>query len=380
MAFFLYALLFCLLFYGHFALAHRAWLTMRGRHSGELDMGYVRIEDYFGQSFRTKLAGWMQTLPKASNSTAGLTTFDKGPEKIYATGSVRYPAGRTEHGILAIDGDFACGSACRFERELLVKGDCSIGEDSTAQALAVDGALHIGRGSRIQRWADAAGAVTLGPDSHAGSRVTSRASIEFLAGAQAFSLFAPVVFTESRLDAAPPSAARPADVVVVPHPLADALEEHGYSPRRLYAMGANTYLYDGDLSVTAPLHLRYPLVVRGNFWCARESLIEADLKAHGSITVGAASVVKGNLTAERDIVLHPNTYFQGLLHAGRDLRLTRGVRGLRDTLPVAAYATGVLTVESNVVVHGKLASARRVVAVSAPVAWLETVNRPAGHA
>jgi hypothetical protein len=72
-----------------------------------------------------------------------------------------------------------------------------------------------------------------------------------------------------------------------------------------------------------------------------------------------------------DIVLKPNTYFQGLLHAGGAMRLSRGVRGLRDKLPVAAYAAGVVTMESNVVVNGKVASAHRVVAVSTPVAWLE---------
>jgi len=47
---------------------------------------------------------------------------------------------------------------------------------------------------------------------------------------------------------------------------------------------------------------------------------------------------------------------------------------MRDGLPVAVYSAGALTVESNVVVYGKLASARHVIAVSTPMAWLETLR------
>jgi hypothetical protein len=53
------------------------------------------------------------------------------------------------------------------------------------------------------------------------------------------------------------------------------------------------------------------------------------------------------------------------------MRLSFGVRGLRERLPVAAHATRVLTMESNVVIYGKASSAERVVAVSTPMAWLQ---------
>jgi hypothetical protein len=53
------------------------------------------------------------------------------------------------------------------------------------------------------------------------------------------------------------------------------------------------------------------------------------------------------------------------------MRLSFGVRGLREKLPVAAHATRVLTLESNVVINGKVSSANRVVAVSTPMAWLQ---------
>jgi len=371
MAFLLFSLFFCAVFYLHFSMAHRAWRKIKGRESAELDMGYVRMEDYFGQSFRAKLAVWIKTLPRATNSSTGLQVFDKGNERIFVAGGAQYPAGRKEREILVIEGDFACGRDCDFEKEVMVKGNCAIGPDTQMQALAVDGTLHLGQGSRVRRWADAVKHLTVGQDTVVASRVTSRTSIEFLPGAQALSLFAPEVFTEGRHENELQIEVAPASVAQLPHLDKDAKAMHGYDPAKLFSMGGNTFLYNGDLHLTAPLHLRAPFVVRGNFSCPKESLLEADVKAYGSIAIGAASVVKGNLTAGRDIILKPNTYFQGLLHAGAAMRLSRGVRGLRDKLPVAAYAAGVMTVESNVVVNGKLASAQRVVALSTPVAWLE---------
>jgi hypothetical protein len=380
MAFFLFSLLFCGIFYLHFSVAHRAWRQIRGRQSAELDMGYVKLEDYFGQSFRSKLATWMKILPKASNSTAGLKVFDKGNERIFVAGAAQYPAGRREREILVIEGDFACGRDCEFEKELMVRGNCTIGEDTQLQALAVDGTLHVGEGARVRRWVDAVKHLTVGADAVISSRVTSRTSIEFLPGAKALSLFAPEVYTEGRHESELKIEVAPAVIVQLPHPDRTAEAANGYDPKKVFSMGANTFLYDGDLHLTAPLHLRAAFVVRGNFSCPKESLLEADLKAHGSISIGAASVVKGNLVSGGEMVLKPNTYFQGLLHSGDALRLSRGVRGLRDTLPVAAYGSGVVTVESNVVVNGKVASAMRVVAVSTPVAWLEGTRAAAARA
>lgn len=380
MQFFLFTLFFCAIFYIHFSVAHRAWRQIKGRQSAELDMGYVRMEDYFGQSFRTKLAGWIKTLPRATNSSTGLRVFDKGNERIFVAGGAQYPPGRKEREILVIEGDFLCGRDCDFEKELMVKGNCSIGQDTQLQALAVDGTLHVGEGVRVRRWVDAVKHLTMGADAVVSSRVTSRTSIEFLPGAQALSLFAPEVFTEGRHESELQIEMAPAVIVQLPHPEKDATAANGYDPEKLFSMGGNTYLYNGNLHLTAPLHLRSAFVVRGDFSCPKESLLEADLKASGSITIGAASVVKGNLVAGGDMALKPNSYFQGLLHAGGAMRLSRGVRGLREKLPVAAYAAGVVTMESNVVVNGKLASGQRVVAVSTPVAWLEGTRGPMARA
>lgn len=372
MAFLIFSVVFLAIFYVHFFLAHRAWLAIRGKQSSELDMGYVRLEDYFGQSFRRKLKHWLATLPSATNSTAGLRVYDHGNERIYVAPPVQYPGGRVEKEILVTEGAFTCGPNCDFRNELMVKGDGEIGEGTSLQAIAVDGALQLGEGVTVRRWVDAAGKLTIGADTAIHSRATSRTAIEFLPGAYAQSLFAPEIATEGRNDESVALSAERGALVQIPHRAGETPRaSHGFDPAKLFSMGGGTYFYEGNLDVTAPLHLRAPLVVRGHFSCGKESLLETDLKAHGNITVGAASVVKGSLVADGNLVLKHDVYFQSLLRAGGEMRLCFGVRGLREKLPVAAHATRVLTLESNVVVNGKVSSANRVVAVSTPMAWLQ---------
>ena len=372
MGFLLFGIAFLGLLYLHFFLAHRAWMTIRGRNSREVDMGYVRMENYFSHSFRGKLKQWLETLPMLESAPAGMRVYDHGHERIYVTGEARYPGGRVEREMVVSEGGFTCGANCEFRNEVMVRGDGEVGEGTSLQAIAADGALRLGAGVTVRRWADAVGRLTIGADTTIHSRATSRTAIEFLAGASAQSLFAPEIMTEGRNDQPAGLSLGPSGVMQIPHSEGGTEQaERGYEPAKLFSMGGGTYLYEGDLDVKGPLHLRSPLVVRGHFSCGKESLLEGDVKAHGKITVGTASVVKGNLVASGDLVLAPEVYFQALLQAGGEMRLSFGVRGLRDQLPVAAHATRVLTMESNVVIYGKVSSAERVVAVSTPMAWLQ---------
>lgn len=373
MAFLIFSVLFLAIFYLHFSLAHRAWIAIRGKQSSELDMRYVRMEDYFGQSFRRKLQHWLATLPEATNSTAGLRIYDHGRERIYVAPTAQYPGGRVEKAILVTEGAFACGPNCDFRNELMVKGDGDIGEGTALQAIAADGALQLGEAVTVRRWVDAAGKLTIGADTAIHSRATSRTAIEFLPGAYAQSLFAPEIVTEGRNDESIELSAGRRALLQIPHRAGQtARAQNGFDPAKLFSMGGGTYFYEGNLDVTASLHLRAPLVVRGHFSCGKESLLEADVKARGHITIGAASVVKGNLVADGNLLLKPDVYFQSLLHAGGEMRLSFGVRGLRERLPVAAHATRALTLESNVVINGKVSSAHRVIAISTPMAWLQS--------
>jgi hypothetical protein len=108
MGFLVFSLLFAGVLYLHFLQAHRAWRAIRGRQSLELDMGYVRMENYFGHSFRRKLKQWLETLPMAPGAGAGVRVYDHGRERIYVTREVRYPAGRVEREMVVSEGVFSC--------------------------------------------------------------------------------------------------------------------------------------------------------------------------------------------------------------------------------------------------------------------------------
>ena len=74
--FIVFAIIFAGLLYLQFYLAHRQWKKIKGKQTSEIDVGYVRMEDYLAQSFRRKVKEWLQlrkfvSSPAASNSKTG---------------------------------------------------------------------------------------------------------------------------------------------------------------------------------------------------------------------------------------------------------------------------------------------------------------------
>ena len=138
-------------------------------------------------------------------------------EKVFVVGSITYPADRNESGVLIIEGDFNCGVACEFERELMIRGNANIGAGSNLQAIAVDGELELLPNVVVRRWIDAGGAVKIGADSTIGSKVCSRKSILFEPGAEAASLYAPVIVTVGRAETVAKLTVEQREVVMIPH-------------------------------------------------------------------------------------------------------------------------------------------------------------------
>lgn len=372
LAFLLFALFFSLVYYMHFHAAIHTWKKLKGKKSDEVDTGYVRLEDYFGQSFRSKLRGWLRQ-PQSLNTGASMRVIDKGGEKIFIANEANYPDSHGETEILVVEGDFTCGANCIFGKELFVRHDCVVGHSSELQALAVDGMARLNPGTKVRRWVDASGFLDIRGNCRILSRATSRSSIRFGPGAQAKSLFAPEVITQGRREDISAWAVNEGLVLELPA-LATANVIGGFDSSKMIAMGGDCYRYEGNLKLDAAVHLTKPLIVRGDFHCARESFIEADVKASGSIFIGDGSLVKSNLVAQGTLTLGRGVFFQGILRSGGVMRLRHGVRGLREGIPVAAYADGPLLVESNCVINGKLSSAQYVRAVATPMDWFETEN------
>jgi len=145
-------------------------------------------------------------------------------------------------------------------------------------------------------------------------------------------------------------------------------------PSRLRTLSPDCWIYDGDFKPSRPLHFTAKLIVRGNCDIPSGSVLEKDLKSKRSISVGAGCICRGNMIAEKAIWFGPFSRFYGVVHAGKTLRLCTGVRGGTEKENVAAFAEETLSVERNVIVYGKLASAERVLAV--PESTASNMNSP----
>ena len=102
----------------------------------------------------------------------------------------------------------------------------------------------------------------------------------------------------------------------------------GIEPRRLRALGRDTWVYAGDMHLEQPVVLHSNLVVDGSLSAQPGSLLEGDVEIAGSLALGADSVAMGNLSAAGDLVLESRCIFQGDLLSGQLMRLGAGVRGI----------------------------------------------------
>ncbi len=365
--FVLFTLIFAALVCAHFLPSYRAWLSTRGEHPADIDPDYVRMEDYFARSFRLKMADWLK-LPVYQTLPGGARMIRKGVERIRISGSCEYPASTESDEILAVEGDFRCGPDCTFNREILVRGNAFIGAGTRLQSIASDGSLLLGENVMVTRWADSMGEMEIGLGAVVRVRATSGTLIRMRRGARAGSAFAPIVTTTHGVEEDPASSVEAAiERLEIPGSIgapsrADAGVQQKIDPKRMHRLGLDSWLYRGDLDSQVPVRVKTRLVVRGDFVIPAGSVVENDLKAHGRILVGQGSVCRGNVIADKDISLGPSSRFHGVMHTGRTLRLGRGVIGGDKDRRVAAYSAGVLSLEENVTVHGKVSSGDHVTA------------------
>ncbi len=367
--FIVFAIIFAGLLYLQFYLAHRQWKKVKGQQTSEIDVGYVRMEDYLAQSFRRKVKEWLQ-LPATVVSERERTIL-KGREKIRViTGGIEFGSAETCDDILVVEGDFACGPNCLFGREILVKGKATIGPGSQLQSIAVDGDLALGWDVKVARWLDSTRELIIGANCLVGARVTAAGLIRLGPGTQAGSMYAPqVVSTDwdgTFLSKETPELSKLPAIAFSEEAVAarESLEAAGFDVKKLIKLGADSWLYKGDLHLLSALRLRTKLVVKGKCDLPDGCVLEADIHADRSLNIGANSVCRGNLISGQHIHLGPGCRFAGLIHADGSVRLGQSTRGFKDEGMVVAYAGEILEVERDVAIKGKLAAGGRVIVES----------------
>ena len=373
-----FSIVFAALVSAHFLPAFRSWRISRHEQTSNIDLRYVRLEDYFARSFRFKLSEWLKLSVWAADPD-GSRLIRKGKEYIRISDVAEYPAETISNNILAVEGSFKCYEACTFHREIYVRGDASIGSGTQLQSIATDGNLTLGTKVRIARWADSQGNMEIGAKSIIHSRATAGGTLLLKNGAQVKSAFAPLGCTsEKDPDIAAKSNETLPPPIEFPSCATNAENENqcgsGVDPSRLRMLSPDCWIYDGDFRPSKPLRFTAALIVRGNCDIPPGSVLEKDLKSRQSISVGAGCLCRGNVIAEKAIWLGPFSRFCGIVHAGKTLRLCAGVQGGTEKANVAAFAEETLSIEKNVIVYGKLASADLVFAV--PASTASNMNSP----
>ena len=362
--------------YLHFFFSHMQWRRVKGEQPADVDPSYVKREEYFAQSFRSKVKNWLE-LPDAQPAEAGSRTIVKGSEKIQVSRRMKLLQHAQCCDVLIVEGDFECGTECQLSREIYAYGRADIGSRSRLQAIAADQDLTLGDEVVVARWVDSAGELRIGLSSVVHSRATARKAVHLAIGAEAQSVFAPEIITASivgmrertELDFSAPALQIPPPIDTILGPGITGLDSSRLSP-----LGSDAWIYDGTLRPRISLRLAAKLVVKGDCICPPGSVLEHDLKATGSLTIGEDSECRGNLIAGKAILLGSNVRFAGVIHAGGDVLLSRSVRGgTAGGTFVAVYAASSLYLESDVTVRGKLSAGMQVKVV--PAAFAEGWRR-----
>ena len=292
--------------------------------------------------------------------------FDRDGRRYVVIDSGYLPAGRSIDEFLLVRGDFSCGANCRFQKAMHVGGGCEIGKGSTLEAIAADGAVTLGPAVQVRDWVNSGGRLEIRPGARIGSTAASRRSIRLGLKAAALSMYAPDIRTQSEEEET--LKLEPLHVTELSAPGNERRLPRAAIPgldlTKLHPLGAETWYYDGDLHLAAPMLLRSHLVTKGYFTCQAGSLLEGDVRAGSALYIGEHSLSKANLSADGDLVLETAAVFQGDLHSRQRIRLCTGVRGLRSSGPVEVKAAGTLLVEEGVIVRGHLVSSDRVELVS----------------
>jgi hypothetical protein len=369
-----------LLIYLQYYLAHRQWRRIRGTQVTEIDVGYVRTESYFAQSFRLKLQGWMQ-LP-ATTDASGDRLIQKGQERIRIVPGTDFGAGERCDDILVVNGNFSCGPACVLTHEICVHGSSKIGAQTELQSLAADGDLELGDYVKVARWVDSNGELTLGEECQTGSRVTSLKRIRLGPGTAVLSACAPEVATAGWTGEFPNGLPPAGELVELAFPdsseFADgSLTAAGLNPKKFHQLSPDCWIYRGDVRPPKPVRLKKSLVVKGDCYLPGGSVVDGDLKVSGLLYIGPSSVCNGNLVADGHIYAGSGCRFAGMIHSGRSVLLSQGTRGFSgEAGQVAAYAQENLWLGANVAVRGKLSAGGRVKVLDAAAAeaWRRQVG------
>ena len=355
-------LTFVLLFGLSFYFAFREWLRPEDNAPIPVDVEYVRVENYFGTSFRAKMQEWLESAKPISVSAPLQPPIEAVLEKqngelILLLNSGKFGGDGEHDELLCCDGDLTLTGHSVFLREIYSRGKLETGEKVQLQAIAADRDITLGEDNDVARWVDSNGRVWLRRGTVVHSRVSSQESIQLESGVHSQSLYAPLIFTEGY---------KPMNGYTAPEeePLAPADSPGSASlnglPSTVARLAADTLLVRGDLELKPSSRVDSNLIVQGTLRSGPDCAFLGDVKA-SKVELGPRNDVSRNLVSGSTLRMGEGCRVTKSVVAETDVSLAIGVRVGQPGKLAVVTAGRDIKLERDVAIWGKISAGKSVI-------------------
>lgn len=260
-------------------------------------MDHKRNPRYFGKSFREILRRGMEGI---SDDEGYRDVRLSKNEQIEICQSSHVGANRTVSHILVVKEQLISGSHVQFQKELFVAKSVLIGPHNELRALAADGPVKISNGAVVHRWIDAEGEIHVGDQCRLGISVSSPKRIVLSRGCVFRRLFAMPIATGKMQ----------ASVFTL-----EAVEE---------IPDGCSFVRKRETSIPPGSILRNHLVFLKGITVGAKSVIIGNIKSYGNLVLEDCVTVHGNVFADGDIFIGEDVRIRGHVFSQKAVTVSRG--------------------------------------------------------
>jgi len=356
-------LTFVLLFGLSFYFAFREWLRPEDSTPIPVDVEYVRVENYFGTSFRAKMQEWLESakpleLNEPLKPPVEAVLEKANGERILLLSGGKFGGEHEE--LLCSDGDLEIADRSVFQREIYSRGRVETGAAVQLQALAADRDVTLGLDNDVSRWVVATGKIWLRRVTVIHSRASSQESIQLDLGVHAQSLYAPLIFTAGYKPL--PGYTAPEEEAL--QAVAEAREGMGIAglPSTVARLAADTLLVRGDLELKPGSRVDSNLIVQGKLRSGPDCAFIGDVKA-SAVELGPRNAVSRNLVSGSTVQAGESCRIAKAVVAETDILLGPGTRvGQPGKLAVVSAGREV-KLEQDVAIWGKVSAGKAITTI-----------------
>lgn len=287
-------------------------------------MDYSKDPRYFGRSFKNILKNAV-TADKCMEIRE--VKLSKN-ERVETAASKKIGTGEEYDHILYILGDLISEDMAKFNKEVYVKGDATIGCKNHLRAIACDGRLSLMSEVSILRWADAEGKVEVNDKCNLGISISSADELKIGKDCKFKRLYGMPIITYSRNN-----------------------DDDSFSGKA--AMSDDTRIANKDCVIISPFtSVEKDFIVKKDLMVKRGCLFTGSIKTYGNLILENDIVVSGNIFSEGDIEIGDGTTVAGDIFSQGVVAIKGKVRiGSAGKVKSVIGKRGII-IGQDVIIHG----------------------------